>query len=62
MLSGKRIVCSGRVHYEQSEVATFEFADYAWKCNICGKFHCSECEYESDGDTISVTDCGRFDE
>ena len=63
VLKGKRILCakSGKVHYEQDEVATFEFADYSWHCNACGGTHCSNCLYESDGETITVYDCGRFD-
>ena len=59
---GRRILCakSGKIHYEQDEIATFEFADYSWHCNACGGTHCSNCFYESDGETITVWDCGRF--
>lgn len=62
-LSGRRIYCErGKgIHYEQKEVALFEFADYSWDCNACGGTHCSQCWYETDGETITVTDCGRFD-
>ena len=60
ILKGKRIVCNGKVHIELPEIQTFEFADYSWECNACGGRHCSECLYESDGETITVYDCGRF--
>ena len=59
---GKRIFCSesGLIHYEQVEIAEFEFEDYSWHCNACGGRHCSNCFYETDGETITVRDCGRF--
>lgn len=62
-LYGRRIYCErGKgIHYEQEEVALFEFADYSWGCNVCGGRHCSQCFYNTDGETITVTDCGRFD-
>jgi len=62
VLKGRRIVCgeTGGIHYEQEEIATFQFVDYGWWCNCCGKYHCSMCGYESDGETITVWDCGRF--
>ena len=58
---GRRIVCKDRLHYEQDDITTFQFADYSWPCNACGGIHCSACFYETDGETITVTDCGRFD-
>lgn len=36
------------------------FTDRSWPCP-CGSIHCSECYYTSDGMTIIVEDCGRFD-
>jgi len=62
VLRGRRIVCAstGEVHYEGEEIATFEFVDYSWVCHVCGKLHCSMCWYSTDGETITVTDCGRF--
>ena len=59
---GKRIVCakSGKVHFEQEQIAIFQFHDYSWDCKACGGRHCSNCFYDSDGETITVIDCGRF--
>lgn len=62
VLRGRRIVCAttGGVHFERAEVGTFQFVDYSWDCIACGGRHCSECCYETDGVTVTVTDCGRF--
>lgn len=60
---GRKIKCAktGKLHCWYPEVRTFEFADYSWECKGCGGRHCSQCTYESDGETIIVHDCGRFD-
>ena len=62
VLKGRVVRCakSGKVHFEQEQVATFQFADYSWDCKACGGRHCSNCEYETDGNVIVVYDCGRF--
>ena len=63
-LFGKRIVCAttGQVHLEQAEAEPFQFFDYSWICKVCGVRHCSCCSYSTDGETITVYDCGRFGE
>lgn len=63
-IRGRKIVCgtTGRVHLEQDYISTVEFIDYSWRCRGCGGVHCSECGYSTDGETITVYDCGRFDE
>ncbi len=60
--NGRRIFCcdARAVHYEQEAITTFQFVDYSWPCSACGGRHCSMCFYSSDGETIFVTDCGRF--
>lgn len=62
VLKGKRIVCgeTGETHLEQNEIVTFQFVDYSWPCEGCGGRHCSLCDYESDGETITVYECGRW--
>ena len=60
---GRRIVCarSGATHLELPEARQFQFSDYSWPCSACGGTHCSNCFYETDGETVTVYDCGRFD-
>ena len=64
VLLGTRVVCgeTGRLHLDGlfPEPMWWEFADHSWSCNGCGSRHCSECFYETDGVTITVEDCGRF--
>lgn len=63
VLQGRRIVCDragGKVHLEQEKIETFAFVDYSWLCNACGGRHCSLCMYDTDGETITVYECGRF--
>lgn len=63
-VQGRRLVCgtSGVTVLSLPVLTTLEFADYSWPCEGCGGRHCSECSYESDGETITVHDCGRFGE
>lgn len=59
---GRRIVCAltGKTHLELDEVVEFPFSDYSWACSACGGRHCSSCLYETDGETITVFNCGRW--
>lgn len=61
-IKGRRIFCdkAKAIHYEQKDISTFQFSDYSWECKACGGRHCSQCFYETDGETITVYDCGRF--
>ena len=62
-LPGSQLVCGeshGLIHRKQFPV-NWQFWDYSWECPACGGRHCSECTYVSDGETITVYDCGRFD-
>ncbi|MFW6031351.1 MAG: hypothetical protein ACOC9T_02060 [Myxococcota bacterium] len=62
VVQGRRLVCGepgGALVAESDGIRTWQFADYSWEC-ACGHRHCSECRYESDGDTITVYHCGRL--
>jgi hypothetical protein len=57
VLLGRRIFCldSELLHYEQEDVAYFQFTDYSWPCNGCKQRHLSSSYYSTDGETIYVT-------
>lgn len=59
---GCQLVCgeTGNLVYRFQFPVNWQFWDYSWICPSCGGRHCSECDYESDGITIIVHDCGRF--
>lgn len=62
---GHRVICLAtyQVHLTVEDYGDgWSFWDYSWTCNACGGTHCSNCFYESDGENIYVTDCGRFSE
>lgn len=61
VLRGRRLVCSGSIVRYKRSITTWQFRDYSWQCSVCDKRHCSQCFYESDGETITVIDCGRMD-
>jgi hypothetical protein len=62
VLRSRRVMChkAGKLHLEQEEIGLFSFVDYSWECSACGGRHCSTCYYETDGETITVYDCGKF--
>ena len=62
VVRGRRLICeeSGEVVRESGAVLPWEFADYSWPCPACGGRHCSECYYRQYGDSILVSECGRW--
>lgn len=59
---GIRLYCATArmVVLEYGEPRLWQFWDYSWVCPCCWRIHCSECSYTTDGETITISDCGRF--
>ena len=59
-IQGRRMVCQGKLHIDFGEVVLVWPYDSSFICNGCQQLHCSECSYETDGETITILPCPRF--